>query len=146
MDEDNKDALQFILSTILEQDQVETIDIAISSRKADMTPKGRHIYVGLKDYCNLIPFYSVGLEGTCKGFNDLIVKKGEIVVRISPKFFMGNTNSFTDISWEEGYTKIGDNKCLRFTSEQLIAPLTTADVPSCAEQEKARSRILKLRG
>lgn len=145
LDEYNKDTLDFIVNTFLEQEQVEVIDIAISSYKEDETPKGRHIYVGLKDYCNLIPLYSIGIEGTCKGFNALIVEKGEVVIRSSPKFFMGNCSKQTIIRWEEGYTKIGDNKCLKFMSEQLIAPLNIVDAQSSIEPPKAK-RILQLRG
>lgn len=148
LDFDHKELkpLQFVRDLLLNDKRVETVDIAISSTNDMGAPKARHLYAGLVKPYNTLSLYSLGIDGSCSGFNSIITKRNTIIIRISEKFYKGNAVPGTKIIWEEGYSKIGDNKCLKFTQEQLIVPSITADVQFYVEQEKALGHTLQLRG
>jgi len=144
-DEPDPKPIEFTRELLMKRDDVNVIDIVTSSF-VDGKPKGRHLYAGLAMPQNLVSFYNLGIMGSCNGFNKLIVKKGEIVIRVSQKFKDGKPIPGSEMRWEEGYTRIGADKWLKFTSEQLIAPLISADAQYSVMRERERSRVLRLRG
>ncbi len=145
-DEPDSESISFVKNLLLEDKRVQVLDIAISSFNENGSVKGRHLYAGLDQVHNLISLYTLGIDGTCEGFNKLIAKKGDTVIRVSEKFEDGKPVPRTNIVWEEGYTRIGVDKWLKFTSEQLIAPLISADASSYDRIVRASSHVLRLRG
>ena len=148
MDFDDPDPkpIAFTKKLLLKREDINIIDIVTSSFDVTGHPKGRHLYAGLATPQNLISFYNLGIQGSCNGFNKLIVRKGEIVIRVSQKFENGKPIPGSEMRWEEGYTRIGADKWLKFTSEQLIAPLISADVHFFGETNRGLNHTLRLRG
>jgi hypothetical protein len=146
IDEDDEETLTFVKYFLMCHPSVETIDIALSSVGNAVRTSGKHIYAGLTGEHNLFSFYENGIEGTCKWFNRLVCKKRELVIRVSQKFYKNVAEPSSKIVWHEGYTKLGEDKWLKFTSEQLIAPLITADVYYLEKFLTRRSQSLRLRG
>jgi len=147
IDNDDEAVLNFVINLLMSNNEVETIDIAISSISSkDKNKIKRHLYAGLTSPYNLISFYDTKIYGTCYGFNNLIVQKGEIVIRTSQKFINNIPDPYTTITWEKGYTKIGDNKWLQYTSEQLIVPSIFVGASCSAMLKKESNQKLKLRG
>ena len=127
---------------------VQEIDIAISSRYNDfeLTPKGYHVWAGLNGYHNVLGFYRSQIPGACKGYNNCVLSKQEMVLRVSKKFKDPDKNAITDINWTTGYSRKDRDTWLKYTSQQLIAPLTTADgVLSNTTPLRSKPR-LKMRG
>lgn len=125
---------------------VKHFDIASSTRdyKSNQTIN-RHLYIGLDRFYNTLPLYGCSIPKVCNGYLSCIRQKLEVVVRVSKKFNNGQIRHDTNIKWEEGYSKEG-NIWLKYSSEQLIAPLTTAD-GACSEEILAPIKpTLKLRG
>lgn len=146
IDEDNTELLSNLIKIFMTTEDVEAIDIAASSVDKDGKVKGRHLWVKLTKPKNLIEFYNMSPEGTCQGFNRLVIKKQEVVIRVSQKFEKYVPDPQTVIRWERGYTKIGEDTWVKFMSEQLTAPLISVDARFLEERREMRRLSLRLRG
>lgn len=153
LDFDNTDlkTIENVIIQIANTGIANHFDIASSSRSSGGETINRHLYVGLNKFYNTYPFYRASIPGVCNGYLNCIHQKGEIVIRISRKF---NTHTLygpsrkkidTKIHWEKGYSKEG-NKWLIYSSEQLIAPLTTVAGAYLGETLAPIKHSLKLRG
>lgn len=144
------EVIEGVIDQIAETGIANHFDIASSSR-LDGKTINRHLYIGLNKYYNTYPFYGASITGVCTGYLSCIRQKGEVVIRLSQKFNKllvygtGGQDIKTEIEWEKGYSREGD-KWLTYSSEQLIAPLTTAVGASFEETHAPIRQSLKLRG
>lgn len=154
LDREDKTYVGKWIDKFLESDIAEVIDVAVSSRREDGTPTGWHIYVGLVGRHNVMDFYQTAYEnydklGLCEWFCKFIGMKHDLVIRTSQKFYQErNRPTFRDkttIQWEDGYKK-ENGTWLRYSQQQLIAPLRIADGVSPDVIPTARSPRLRLRG
>ena len=135
------------LENILATESVTEIDVVVSSRDADMKPKGFHIYAGLNGMYNVIALYRQKIPGACKGYLECVVSKQEMVLRASRKFNKKKDKDVdTRIIWAKGYSRKDKNTWLSYGLEQLTAPLTTADGPSLSTTLLKKRPPLRLRG
>ena len=126
---------------------VQEVDVAISSRwDKDLSPKGFHIYAGLVGFHNVLGLYKSQIPGSCKGYNNCVLSKQEMVLRVSKKFRDPDKRIISDIYWDRGYSRKDSDTWLKYTSQQLIAPLTTADGPSSNTTLLRDKPRLKMRG
>jgi len=161
LDFDNTDleVIKEVIEQIANTGIANHFDIASSSRLETGETVNRHLYVGLNKFYNTYPFYGAAITGVCKGYLSCIRQKREVIIRVSNKF---NSDTFyrpnrylrfteyrkkidTEIHWEKGYSKEG-NIWLTYSSEQLIAPLTTAVGAYLGETRTPIRQSLKLRG
>lgn len=142
--------IENVIDQIADTGIAKHFDIASTTRRKKDTIN-RHLYVGLDRCYNTYPFYGANITGVCNGYLSCIRQKGEVVVRLSQKFNKGmlygpnGIDLDTDIKWEKGYSREG-KVWLTYSSEQLIAPLTTADGASSEGTHVPIRQSLRLRG
>jgi hypothetical protein len=143
IDTPNNMILDSVVNILMSNEYVQHIDIATSSINKNGI-KGRHIYAGLDDVYDIRNFYKQDIQGICSGFCNVISHTDKIVIRTSNKYNNNVIDIKSTITWENGYSKIGDNQWEKFESQQLIVPSTIVDVPFL-EEKKTTTHTLNLR-
>lgn len=149
IDDNNESHLKAILENFAKEDFVKEMDVAGSSFDKDDTTKilRYHVYIGLDKEYNILDFYKLAIPGACSSYAKYVLTKEEVVIRVSRKFnMMKNKTIDTNIRWQFGYSRKENDIWLGYSSEQLIAPLTTVDGPSSNEIQGLTRPRLKLRG
>lgn len=144
-DTDDIEVVNRVVSYAQELPEAREIDIACSSR-AYGKPLGFHLYIGLDDTYNVLPIYKAGISGTCVGYNNFVLAKQEMVIRVSRRFNDRNKDRDTRILWIQGYLRKDENIWLSYGPLLLIAPLTTADGPIFTMTQTQIRPRLRLRG
>lgn len=146
IDSKEKEHRDMLVDALSRVPLVRDIDVLGTSFDKDSdSPIRFHIWVGLQEFQNVLEVYKVNIDGVCKGFMNGVLQRLEIVSRISRKFNV-ETKYSTNPKWLCGYSREKDNEWQSFTSEQLIAPLTTVDGVSLSETHLTSRPRLKLRG